>query len=446
MKIQCTPFSVTLIAFLTIQIFLLTGCASDDDMPVKPNPGGMTVDTTKVDTVAYAFERYGCSSVAHSGQVVRNLLIQDSRKLIQNLALPNATPIEYDDLYKYYGHGGITIDVETLTETNKPALISHLPTISGNRDLKHRLNWDYADEVNNNIESWSQVVSDNSNDPSKLGSYRVYIDEATGYDLSERWPIQVMGATAWSHGLWNYFRFVHEKENDQVVHFSPTDSTNFTEMEHHMDEVFGYFGASKRYMEFTDEELVTGMNYKDNVDVDGKIDLSNEYNFTFAIMAARADIWTANDMDYSWTIFNAFYHARNSIVKKDYDSLVINKDIILPNWEEIVAIQAIHYLNLTILEIGNLRSGASTSPELFYRYWSAMYQYTDILKYNYDNRFIVWEDVLSNYYTTAEVGFPRDLYDGIAMIDIDAYVDGLKSVQDMFADTYGFDVSKLVDW
>ena len=70
---------------------LLIACG-DDDNPVDSGSGGST--TIDIPT-AYVFDsrfNEGESSVAYSGQVVRNLLLQDLKIFIDNLGKEGAEP------------------------------------------------------------------------------------------------------------------------------------------------------------------------------------------------------------------------------------------------------------------------------------------------------------------------------------------------------------------
>ena len=63
---------------------LLIACGGDDDNPVDSGSGNATIDIP----TAYVFDsRFndGESSVAYSGQTVRNLLLQDLKIAIDNL-------------------------------------------------------------------------------------------------------------------------------------------------------------------------------------------------------------------------------------------------------------------------------------------------------------------------------------------------------------------------
>ena len=92
---------------------LLIACGGgDDDNPVDSGSGGTTIDIP----TAYVFDsrfNEGESSVAYSGQTVRNLLLQDLKIAIDNLGKEGAEPISVDDLLKLYAYDD-GLDLESL--------------------------------------------------------------------------------------------------------------------------------------------------------------------------------------------------------------------------------------------------------------------------------------------------------------------------------------------
>lgn len=414
------------------------GCNEKDNNPTLLNPQKI-----------YSFERDGEQTVINRGQIVRHLLIQDLKIVIENLAKPGAEPIAFEELYKYYDNGNITIDGETLTPINGEILKPHLSWISSQRDLKFRVNPTWGDEITADIMQWCQTIADNSQDPNKLGTFWVYIDPETGYDLGEMFQKTALGGVAWSHGLNTYFKGVEHKNNEDIVVIGDV-TLPYTEMEHHFDEVFGYFGTARNFLDFTDEDLsavISGGNYRDNFVEDGLIDLETEYNYGFALEAANRDLSSWTTTDYSQTIFNALCEGRQAIVRQDYDSLVLMKEIILTNWEEVVATTAIHYINGTLSFVNHLvnePNNSNFSYDSLYENWSAMYKYTEMLRYNYNNRFTEWEMVLHEKYETAEIPYPKALPDDPTKAA--AYAEVLLEVRNLLQNTYNFDPEDVKRW
>ena len=279
-----------------------------------------------------------------------------------------------------------------------------------------------------------------------MGNYTVYIDPNTGFDLSEMYSLTVLGGVLWSHGLRTYFQHLEDGENNIPV-INATDTLPYTEMEHHLDEVFGYFGAARKFYAFTDEELASqngGKKYKDNYPQDGFINFRYEYNFTFAVMAAQIDLWSTSKTDYSKTIYDGFYYARKNIIDKKYDSLIINKQLILENWEEIVSAHSIHGINNVIQQLELISDNQNHDPELLFKYWSQMFKYTEMLRYNYNNRFNALDTILNSTYTNINIPHPKHLIDNQTLIP--GYIKELRIVRNLFQSEYNFLPENVENW
>jgi hypothetical protein len=432
-------FFMPFLWFLACLVLCLSCDKPEDDMPVIKDP------TTE--PYVYYFERDGHPNVANTGQVVRNLLIQDFEILVKGLAEPGASPVTYGDLYQYYENDAQTIDGHTLTQCDLPLVYETLREISSVRDLKQRVNGPNAEQVHADMSHWCQTIADNSADPAKLGTYEVYIEESTGYDLVQMFKLTGLGAAMFEHGIYVYFRYVENDHNDSIVWFPGATGLYYTWMEHHWDEAYGYYGSASNFHDFTDEELVafeTGGNYKDNLIIDGKIDFKTEYNYHFARMAAQRDIDSQTGTDFSRAVYDAFYEGRLAIVEKDYDMMISKKPVILDNWGKIIAATAIHHLNATLKEIDLLVNNTEHSPEQFYHHWAGMYKMTEMLRYNYENRFLQYQQVLDSKYRTAAVPFPRSIVDDPARGEV--YAMELLDVRQMLKEVYNFAEQDVLAW
>ena len=304
----------------------------------------------------------------------------------------------------------------------------------------------YGDSITADIQAWCRIISQNSHDPALIGTYRVYIDPATGLDLAEMYQKTVLGGVAFSHGINTYLKHVEIRNNKKLVTIG-TDTMNYTEKEHHFDEVFGYSGLSRNFLDFTDQEVADvagGRNYKDNVVVDGKIDLQSEYNYSFAVEAAKRDLSSAVHTDFTRKLYDAFYFGRLAIIRNDDPSLLVHKQVILETWEEILAATAIHHLNLTLAELDKLHRNPGESPELLYRHWASMYTYIEAFRYNYNNRLILWEWILDHWVRPNTLPWPKALVDDRDLIP--QYQDSLRMAREAIRETYGFAFENAVAW
>ena len=65
----------------------------------------------------------------------------------------------------------------------------------------------------------------------------------------------------------------------------------FTTMEHHWDEAFGYFGAARDFLSYTDEQIASGISI--DSDSSSSINIKSEVNFPMAQAAAKRDLGSA---------------------------------------------------------------------------------------------------------------------------------------------------------
>lgn len=132
-----------------------------------------------------------------------------------------------------------------------------------------------------------------------------------------------------------------------------------TDMEHHWDEAFGYFGAPTDYLT---EEV------PENTE-----DPTEKMWFWASYANQREGVIDARE-----EIFNAFIAGRAAIGRKDYEARDEAIATIKENWEELVAANVVHYL---IAATKNLQAGDEGK---FYHHWSEGQAFLNALKYNFD--------------------------------------------------------------
>lgn len=337
-------------ALLLAALLVLTGC--DDGGVTDPGDDAIPVPE------AYAFEsRFveGASSVSYGGQVVRNLLINDLKVRTGSLSKTGATAITEEDLLRRYDYED-GYDLTTLTATGStPLLEDHYSAISTGKDLIGKLDnapligWNKtADEV---IRGYFQQIAANSQDPSKIGTPAVYTT-AEGLDMSQLINKILLGAVAYSQATGKYLETVLDDNNAAA-----SGSSAHTEMEHHWDEAYGYFGAARDFYSYSDEELSSGALWKDS-NGDGRIDLESEYNYTWAGYAGKRDVGASvvcvngTCDDFSSRIFQAFLEGRTAIVNQASAAKIAEqRDIIVRKWEQLVAANVVHYINDTLEDL-----------------------------------------------------------------------------------------------
>ena len=154
----------------------------------------------------------------------------------------------------------------------------------------------------------------------------------------------------------------------------------YTALEHHWDEAFGYFGASRDYLSYELSEMRSGRSIDTNQD--GLIAMKSEKNFGFAVLAAKRDL--SGMSQFSRNIFNNFKQGRSLITQQPEGYLTqvksIAKSIVL-DIEKVIAASVIHYINRTLKMMDSYGS-KNYSFALHAKYWSEMKAYALAFQFN----------------------------------------------------------------
>ncbi len=363
---------------LLIAVFvLLAGC---DDGGITDDPGGEGIPVPS----AYAFEsRFdeGESSVFYGGQVVRNLLINDLKIGVDGLGKAGATAISEQDLLRLYEHeDGDNLATVTTTgtiplEEDRYSAIATEKDLTGKLDGAILIGWDRtADDV---IREYIQQIAANSQDASKRGTPAVYTTDE-GVDMSQMINKILLGAVVYSQGTGTYLNGILDRDNT-----APSGDNPFTAMEHGWDEAFGYFGAARDYAQYSDEELASDMLWRDS-NSDGAIDLQSEYNFAFSRNAAKRD-QGGSGVDFTGEIFDAFLAGRTAIANQSTaQEIAEQRDIIVSEWEKVIAATVVHYINDTVDDMSALTQERidEKNHTALNTHWAEMKGYAFALQYN----------------------------------------------------------------
>ena len=359
---------VAVFAFLSLFIFSACEDNNDDDEPA----------VTKItEPATYTFNsRFseGVSSVSYTGQVVRNLLINDIKTqmgtdagsknpatLLSMMANDDASRVilSKGDLStvqsKYH-------DIATSNLNDRLDAVESI-TIPG-----------YNATAKTLISGWLQ-------ESASTGKIR-----ANGLDFAQMTQKTMWGAISYWQATSKYMSKIPTDDNSVAV-----DGKTYTVMEHHWDESFGYFGAALDYNTgYTDDNDRKSSPYYDS-NGDGKIDFLSEYNIGWAVTAAKRDLCTGcGDYDYTKTIFDAYIKGRTMIVNQEpLDQILAQRDIIMETCEKVVDAVTMHYINDTaneikaLIEAGDATLKPATSATANYeKYWGEMRGYAHGLLYN----------------------------------------------------------------
>jgi hypothetical protein len=238
-----------------------------------------------------------------------------------------------------------------------------------------------------------------------------------------------------------------------------------TALEHGFDEGFGYFGAARNYLEYTDKEIAgkvkaddattgrTDWNGKHDTDGDGLFDLTSEVNLGSSTNAAKRDIGSAsnaNPTDYTKDAMEAFLSARKMIndnvgtvfTAEQTTALETQRDNIVHAWEKAIAATVVHYINDLSADLA--KSGDDYSYEDVAKHWSEMKGFALGLQFNphspiTDAQFAE----IHGYFGQKPVLLPFGSADRTA---VTAYIADLEKARDILEAALSLDAENVANW
>ena len=353
------------------------GC--EDEEATDNDTDTMTMETPTEFVFESRFEEHaGESSVSYSGQVVRNLLVNDIKSLIaSNVGGGNTSTINSmmanDDpnLAIYTGSGLNTVQTK-YHDISTSQLNDRLAAVTSYTDPG------YGANAQDMITGW-------------VAESEGYSVRPGGLDLGQMTQKVMWGAIAYWQGTSKYMSKIPNDDNTMS-----DDGDPYTAMEHHWDESFGYFGAARDYNTGYSDDTDRKTDPYNDSNGDGLIDFKTEYNMGWAVTAAKRDLvdGVSADYDFTKTIFDAYLEGRTLIYNQaPLDEILVQRDIILNTWEKVVAAVSIHYINDTMSDLEALISAGDSNlawdnlPESGdgYKYnihWAEMRAYAHGLIYN----------------------------------------------------------------
>ncbi len=179
-----------------------------------------------------------------------------------------------------------------------------------------------------------------------------------------------------------------------------------TEMEHHWDEAFGYFGAPVDYSETFGEGATTP-----------------ETKAWF--WAGYANEMAGLSVDVREDIFNAFIQGRAAIGRKDYATRDQAIATIREKWDLLVAASTLHYINSSLDDI------AAGNPNALYHHWSEGIGFANALRYNPAKK-------ISDSDFASLITLMRENPATANQDELDQFKQDLQNASLILIDTYGF--------
>ena len=356
----------------SLMLFVIVGCSSDDD---NDDDGVPLIDTP----TEYSFEsrfNSGESSVSYSGQVVRNLLINDIK-----------TQMGADA-----GSGNPATLVSMMANDNADQAIlssaGDMPTVQTKyQDIS-------SSELNDRLDAVSSYIIPGY-DANAGTLVNGWVQEcvaagktrANGVRLDQITQKTLWGAVSYWQATSKYMSKIPTDDNSMA-----SGDDNYTAMEHHWDESFGYFGAALDYNTGYSDDVDRKSGPYNDSNSDGSIDFKSEYNVGWAVTAAKRDDCSACDVnhDFTKTIFDAYLEGRTLITNQaDLADILVQRDIVMNTWEKVVAAVSIHYVNDVAADIASLIEAGDTTiapgsdaTADYENHWGEMRGYANGLLYN----------------------------------------------------------------
>jgi len=408
---------------------MFIGCEDSD-------PDTVDEDTSISTPTTFVFEsrfNAGESSVYYSGQIVRNLLIND----IKTQCGTDAGTGDATTLLSMMANDSETRTI--LTSTSPGPLQSMYRSISSSH-LNDRLSavssytlTGYNKNAGDQISEWVTDLVANG----KTNSEGLRLDQMIQKTL---W-----GSVSYWQGTSKYMSKIPTDDNAVS-----DDGDPWTAMEHHWDESFGYFGAARDYNTgYYDDTDRKSDPYNDS-NGDGSIDFLSEYNIGWAVTAAKRDVVEAAvDYDFTKTIMDAYLEGRTLIHNQaPLEEILVQRDIILNTWEKVVAAVTIHYINdvnadMMALYPADSTAGPSSALSADYNnHWAEMRAYAHCLLYN---DFKVISD--SNLETVLSAMGTKPVYPADGYGTYYGYHGGLVgTAKSILQAAYGFDDEHMANW
>ena len=426
-----------LLYFLSFMLMFSIGC--EDEEAADNDTDTMTMETPTEFVFESRFEEHaGESSVSYSGQVVRNLLVNDIKSLIASNV-----------------GGGNTATINSMMANDDPNLAIY--TGSSLNTLQTKYHDISTSQLNDRLAAVTSYT-DPGYGANAQDMITGWVAESEGYsvrpgglDLGQMTQKVMWGAIAYWQGTSKYMSKIPNDDNTMS-----DDGDPYTAMEHHWDESFGYFGAARDYNTGYSDDTDRKTDPYNDSNGDGLIDFKTEYNMGWAVTAAKRDLVDGVSVDYDFTktIFDAYLEGRTLIYNQaPLDEILVQRDIILNTWEKVVAAVSIHYINDTMSDLEALIAAGDANlawdnlPESGdgYKYnihWAEMRAYAHGLIYN-DFKLISDADIATVF---GYMGTAPAYNEGSDFSAMQTLHDNLALAKPILQAAYGFSDAHMANW
>ncbi len=283
---------------------------------------------------AYVFERDGNSTVSFSGQderldmveAMKSYLVQGDRKEI------TISASTLNDAYANTGDNGNGFFAFSSTKQLK------------DKTFSLDLNNNFIENLFAEAEAVSQSGADAADGTPgfivRENSGNTIMVDANGREFTQLIEKGLMGTVMYNQ-IYNTY-FSDSRTGDDVENTVVTEGKNYTALEHHWDEAFGYFNPpldfTSNWPEAREDEVRFWSDYSNVVD---------------PFIGSNDDI------------MNAFLIGRTAIVNNDMEEKNVQRAILFEKLELVAAATGIHYINQSLVHLneGNIGEAFHTLSE-----------------------------------------------------------------------------------
>ena len=430
----------------------------------------------------------GESSVSYSGQIARQLLISDLFKVI-GAELSDATTFDTNGTFvnreavlnalnSYFDVADYDVASQrTLLTTTSPSgqtMLSEISSssknlvgkIAGNDATGQHKDW------NSEFAGWgakgsttpeglvrtffdmlaenAQIQLDGTVRQDPFGNDITNISlTSDGRDLRQLIQKFLSMSVSFSQGVDDYL------DNDVDGKGLLSDHTDtekaYTSLEHQFDEGFGYFGAARDYLDYSDEEVATKGGRDDwqlyhDTNGDGSIDFNSEYNFGHSANASKRDRGATVANDFSKEAMDAFLQGRKllndtagvALTDAQKTELYGYRDTAVLTWEKAIAATVVHYINDVDADLEKI-STDDFSYSTLAKHWSEMKGFALGLQFNKNTPL---ND--ADFITVHTMMGDMPVLTGGA--EVSAYRANLLIARDLLQAAYAFDAENAANW
>ncbi|WP_017445001.1 DUF4856 domain-containing protein [Gayadomonas joobiniege] len=263
----------------------------------------------------------------------------------------------------------------------------------------------------------------------------------TGIDLKQLIQKFLLMSVAYSQGTDDYLD--DDTEGKGLLSSNVQGDAAYTSLEHQWDEGFGYFGAARDYLAYDDATLASSA--AQDANQDNLIDLTSEYNFGQSVNAAKRDVGSNGETDFTAEAMTAFIKGRalinqyagTELTSAQLEALQGYRDQAVLAWEKAIAATVIHYINDTHADVSKIGTAEFSLADTA-KHWSELKGFLLGLQFNprsplSDTDFAQVNTLVGNQPVTVQV-------------EQTAYLEALISARDILQAAYGFDSEVVANW